>query len=570
VTDVWVDRVREAVDLVEIVSEVVELRRAGTSYKGLCPFHQEKTPSFVVHPDRQLYHCFGCGAGGDVFSFVMATQGLTFPEALQELARRAGIRLPAARGSRGAEELERVVEAAQAFFVETLRGRQGAAARAYLERRGIPPEIQEAYGVGFAPPGWRHLTEHLARRFPMEALVAAGVTVRPEGGKNPYDRFRNRITFPVRRPSGRVVGFGARALGEEEPKYLNSPEGALYRKSDLLFGLSQAREALRREKVGILVEGYFDVLGLARAGIGSAVAPCGTALTPRQGAILKRSAPRWILFFDGDPAGLKATWKALEVLVPLGVRLRIVPAAGPEDPDDLARRLGAEVRHLLDEALDPIAWLARLGQGEARRAWLLDRVATLLSWVRDPVVEQVWLEQAARRLRVPEETLRAAVRSRRGGGRPAPVRREAGSGSRADLRPLERDVLLLALEQPEVAGELARAAEGVPAIREPVRTLLADWPGGGGQGMAAWVARTLEQAGIQGVTETLVAPGPGYATEEMRRGVLRRLQRERLRVALEGVGRRLREAEARGGAELARLLEEKQRLAAELERLEGE
>jgi len=580
VSDIWVERVRTAVDLVEVIGETVELRKAGASFKGLCPFHQEKTPSFIVNPDRQVYHCFGCGVGGDVFSFVMASDGVTFPEALRHLARRAGIALPETRGLETGEILLRILEESQELFRETLLGRAGKAARDYLKGRRISDRIRSLYGVGLAPDGWRGLTETFRTRYDVKDLVRAGVTVAPSEGGAPYDRFRNRITFPVARPGGKIVGFGARALGDEEPKYLNSPEGPLYRKGEVLFGLPAARDELRRRGTGLLVEGYFDVLSLNQIGIEGAVAPCGTALTAAQGTLLQRNAGRWILFFDGDAAGQKATWRALEVLLGIPLDVKIAPLPSGSDPDDVAAGGRDAVMQILKGALDPVDWLHHLAPGESRRSWLLDRSATLIGWVRDPLQRHVWIEKAASRLRVPEAVLWDAVRGRAAGGRqpsaktgpPQGLEGQKGRGIPKPLSPLERDLVVLALEQPDVRRQIADRAREAPSVGPGVRGLL-DWmaaldPAPG----AAQVTRKIEETeGMGGATGFLVDPAPGCATPEFRDGLLRRLTRDRLRDDLRRVKGRLKSLEAgREGTDpdaLRALQEEADKLARELEAL---
>ncbi|MBD3334164.1 MAG: DNA primase [Candidatus Eisenbacteria bacterium] len=569
-SDPVVERVRSATDIVAVISAVVDLRRAGANLKGLCPFHQEKTPSFTVSPERQVYHCFGCGAGGDVFSFVMAMEGLSFAEALQSLAQRAGIPLPDPRGDRGGDQLYRIVEEAQAYFQSTLKSDAGREARRYLKRRGLSQETIRAYGMGFARPGWRNLTDRLRRRFRMEDLLKAGVATQPNPGRSPYDRFRNRILFPVARPGGRIVGFGARSLGDEEPKYLNSPEGPLYHKSELLFGLSQARETLRGNKEGILVEGYFDVVSLAEAGITAAVAPCGTALTGSQAKILQRNAPRWIVFFDGDAAGQKATWRALETLLAIDLEAAVAVSPRGQDPDELVRSGGREaVGKVLEGALSPLAWLMLLAPGEKQRPWLLDRVATLISFARNPLTRQLWVEEASSRLNVGERVFWDAVNQRLQDGREgaAPPAEPAVRG----IGPLERDCLTLILEQPETRAEVARRAGGVPTVSPAVRDVL-EWAAGLDRPPAApQLARRLaEIPAAQGMMAQILSPPPGCQSEGYRDDVLRRLQREGLMEELRRINDDLKNLQTKGTDEdeaVQSLLGKKQALVRELEGL---
>jgi DNA primase len=570
-SDALVERVREATDIVEIISATVELKRAGANLKGLCPFHQEKTPSFVVSPERQVYHCFGCGVGGDVFSFVMSTEGMTFPEVLKHLAQRAGIPLPERADRTEGDRLQEIVDEAQKLFQRTLSGSAGRGARDYLKRRGLSPEVLDGYGIGLAPDAWRTLTDSLRSRYRLEELIQAGVVVRSPKGGQPYDRFRNRVTFPIARPGGRIAGFGARTLGEEEPKYLNSPDGPLYKKGELLFGVPQARESLRRHGLGVLVEGYFDVVGLAQVGIRNVVAPCGTALTAGQVRVLQRHAKRWILFYDGDTAGLKATWRSLEVLLAQGVKVVVASTPEGSDPDEMARGGGLEeVRSVLRGALEPIPWLAQLASGEHQRAWLLERVAILIGWAADPLVRQVWVEEAASRLRVREDLLWDAVRARSataGGGRaPAVERTEKG---KPRLSALERDLIVLVVEQPEVLEDVVDRVKAAPSVGPVVREILGWVDGLGRPPVAADIVRRLEARGVGGATAYLLKPPPGCASEGFRSDILRRLRQDVLQEELRMVNKRLKDLEAQeeDTESLEGLLSAKQRLVRELDSL---
>jgi DNA primase len=350
-----IERIREAAGLVELIGSTVALRKVGQTWKGLCPFHQEKTPSFTVNPDRQAYHCFGCGAGGDCFRFVMETEKLSFVEAVQALADRFGVPLPKPAEEEQHGRAYQALEEAATFYRRVLEDPEaGRAARDYLAARGLSPATLEAFGVGLAPAGWDQLLSRLGPRLGTGALIEAGLVVARERGEGHYDRFRSRIVVPLRLPSGRVVGFGGRALGDEEPKYLNSPETAVYRKGRFLFGLDRARAAIREQGRAVLVEGYFDVLGLAQAGVTEAIATCGTALTGEQCRIVQRTAPAILLVFDGDTAGQAAAEKALVPCVQAGLAARVVTLPAGEDPDTLVRGTGREAfDRLVAEARSP-------------------------------------------------------------------------------------------------------------------------------------------------------------------------------------------------------------------------
>jgi DNA primase len=317
-----IDRVRDATDIVALVSRHVALKRAGKTWKGLCPVHQEKTPSFTVNPARGIFKCFGCGEGGDAFRFLMAHEKLSFPEAIELLAAEAGIPLPKRTPTAEAEEsVYPALEWAVGVYRRELQGPRGEPARALLARRGLDGATVERFGLGFAPPGWSHLLDTARGRYTPRVLIRGGLLL--EGDRGPYDRFRNRLMIPIRSALGRAIGFGARALGDEEPKYLNSPETEVFHKGRVLFGLAEARDALRETGDVVVVEGYMDALALSQFGVGHVVASCGTAFTEDQARILRRYVERAVMLFDGDAAGIRAAWKSAGVFLGAGLAVRV-------------------------------------------------------------------------------------------------------------------------------------------------------------------------------------------------------------------------------------------------------
>jgi DNA primase len=345
-----VQRVKDASQIIDIIGECVSLKRAGANLKGLCPFHAEKTPSFMVNPARQSFHCFGCGEGGDVFSFMMKYYNLTFPETLEQLAQRYHITLPekhfTAEDSAKAEKRQKLFDAnerAARMYHEYLLNHSGAAeARAYLKKREIPGEMINRFTLGYAPAGWDFLSTKVSRSSISQAEAEeAGLLVRKEKGGF-YDRFRDRILFPIADLTGRIVGFGGRILGDGEPKYLNTPETLIFDKSRLLFGLYQHRDAIRKTKKAVIVEGNFDLLSLASHGVDNVVAPLGTALTQPQIRLLKGYADEVILLFDGDAAGIKAAMRSVPLFLAEQVAARVALLPAMHDPDTYIRTHGRE------------------------------------------------------------------------------------------------------------------------------------------------------------------------------------------------------------------------------------
>jgi DNA primase len=359
-------RVRAAADMVQVVGDHVQLRRRGRRWEGLCPFHDEKTPSFSIDPEKGLYYCFGCSKGGDIISFVMELEGLTFPDAVEQLARKFGVPLPPRRPGerRRRDEVDRItslLDEAQGWFVSQLATPSAAAARRTLDARGFPAETWSTYGFGFAPDDWRRLLEHLSRRHTEGSVVTAGLAVDPGSGRPPYDRFRSRITFPIRARDGSLVAFGGRIVGDGEPKYLNSPESPLFEKRSTLFLLDQAWNTIGSSRTAVVVEGYFDCLQLHRVGITNAVATLGTSLTEQHARILKGrirgEAPgeRVLVCYDADPAGRRAAARAAAVLLESGVEeVGVVVLPPGQDPDDVIRAGGAELIRQLIERPTPL------------------------------------------------------------------------------------------------------------------------------------------------------------------------------------------------------------------------
>ena len=418
ITDAVLAELRSAADIVQVIGDHTRLKKAGRSWKGLCPFHNERTPSFTVDRDKGLYHCFGCGAGGDVIHFVRQMDRLDFPEAVEALATRFGVSIPrrASRGPRDdrREKLLEALAAAHRFYSEQLaRPGDGNKAAAYLKGRGVSPDFARRLGLGYAPDAWDSLSRALIPAFSEGLLVEAGLLQPRQEGKGSYDRFRDRLLFPVRDDRGRPVGFGGRTLSREgEPKYLNSPESPVFLKKRLLYGLSDARDAIRRQERVVLVEGYFDHLALVSAGVEETVASMGTALTPEQAAKLRRLAPTVIVCYDGDPAGRTATRGALAHLLAQGIAARVVRMPAGRDPHDVLTEEGPErLLARVDEASDYLSWLLEdadpleEGLDSARKSARIAGVVELVGNIPDLILRHEECRRVAGRCGVPVELL---------------------------------------------------------------------------------------------------------------------------------------------------------------------
>ncbi len=433
------------ISIVELVRTHVQLHKKGATWKGLCPFHQEKTPSFVVNEARKSYHCFGCGKGGDAISFLREIEGLGFVDAISELADRAGVSLPkekmspqdAARAGRR-DKLHRANSVAATHFNKVLNSEEGAEARAYLESRGFDLDFANKAKLGVAPDSWDSLSNAL-RAAGIDARIGeeAGLLVAKKGGSGHYDRFRNRLMFPITERGGKIVAFGGRTLGDDTAKYINSPESPIYNKSRTLYGLHEARSAIHRADKVLVVEGYFDVLGLARAGLDFAVAPCGTALTEQQVRALAGHSPREvILLFDSDKAGRKAAMRALPICLQQGLWPSYLAVPDGKDPDDFAREHGAEaVQELLGRArplLDVFIEDTLPGPGDGPQAAdeSLLALCPILSMLK-PVQQANSIRQVARSLGVDVRLVEDMVRNARPAQRkpsrrqPPPTQRSA-------------------------------------------------------------------------------------------------------------------------------------------------
>ena len=414
-----VEDVLARTDLLEVLQQYVALKRSGANYKGLCPFHNEKTPSFYVHPAKGFYKCFGCEAGGNAYQFLMAMEGWSFPESVRHLAGRLGVEIPEQSEEESREARQRasaralyveIMQKARGFYEKSLwqQGSEDAArARAYLSERGIHEEIAREFGMGYAPPGWQNVLDHLSREGVHGALVErAGLALTRQGGGGHYDRFRDRVMFPVIDIWNNTLAFGGRVLpGDDGPKYINSAETRFYTKGKHLFGLHAAKRGIQQSDWAMLVEGNFDVISLHAAGLNQAIAPMGTSFTDHQARLLKRYAKKVYIAFDGDKAGAHATARCLEAMESAGLEALVVRFEEGDDPDTFVRREGLEAMHRkLEQAEALIAWSldrvlpqTQIEVAIEERMKLLAEAAEIMKYVKNPVVWRHYAEEVASR-----------------------------------------------------------------------------------------------------------------------------------------------------------------------------
>jgi len=469
----FAEKVKQQADIVRVVGEYVRLKKTGKDFSGLCPFHQEKTPSFTVSPIKQIFYCFGCGKGGDVYNFVMDMEKCEFPEAVKMVAEKCGIAIPRQK-QRSPEErkenqqrsvLVEMHREAQTFFVKQLQGTaEGKLARAYLEDRGLDKATIERFGIGYAPSGGDALLRHLKPKCNDKLLVDSGLVSRDQSAGRLFDRFRRRITFPISNESGKIVAFGARALGDDMPKYLNSPETPIYSKSNVLYHMDRAKEALRRQDFAILVEGYMDAIAVARAGISNVVASCGTSLAQPQIKLLGRFTRRVIVNYDPDVAGQSATERSLALLLEQDFEVRVLalPPVGNKkaDPDLFIRERGKdEYLKLLKEAPPYVDYLiARARQmdlttGEGKQR-ALNFLLPYIQKMPNGILRSEWATRIAQQLRIDEPLLRSALskaakeRRREITTRPELIGRAA--------KPVERRLIRMLAEAQGFRQELAK------------------------------------------------------------------------------------------------------------------
>lgn len=569
-----INQIKDRIDIVDIVGQHVSLTRAGQNLKGLCPFHQEKSPSFTVSPSRQIFHCFGCGAGGNVFTFLTRITGASFPETVRDLGRKVGVEVQESAADSGPhapqhQRIETVNQTAARWFGENLRDeRAGAEARSYLAGRGIQQTTIDRFRIGVAPPDWDGLLKAMAKQgVGAQDLAAAGLAIARDSGTGYYDRFRSRVMLTITDLRKRVVGFGGRVLGEGTPKYLNSPDTPLFKKGQTLFALDVAREAITRTKTVIVVEGYFDAIALHQAGLTHTVATLGTALTSEHVQVLRRFASKVVLLFDPDAAGVRAALRGLDLFVNSGLGVKVVTLPSGDDPDTYVRkegpdafdRLEQQAPSLLDFALEHSLKTAE-GSTIEGRIRSVDEILKILQKSEHPIEREERIRVVAERFGISQQRLIDRYPALREKTRPAAgmVKPVPQSPAASKAAPEERDLVYLLLHGQLLPADVRRLrpeAFSAPGCRKIVERALA----------------TLDQdgrVGLRRVLDSLVDdPECGSLATELSmreehfddprahiQGCLNTIDRKRSEAILRDLIAQLKAAEREGRVEDARTL----------------
>lgn len=484
IPDYKIDEVREATDVVDLISGYVTLKKKGQNFFGLCPFHTEKTPSFSVNPDKQIFHCFGCSAGGNVFTFLMRSEGISFPESIKFLAQRAGIQIEYDKKdevrSQENEALYYVNEFAAKFFQESLQSKKGEHALKYLKERGLSSENIKVFGLGYAPPGWQSLiTQAKNTSNDLELLHRAGLTLKKEEGGY-YDRFRDRIIFPILNLSGRAVAFGGRKLSEKDdsPKYINSPGTSVYEKGKMLYGLFQNRDEIRKQKKSVFVEGYMDLLSLVANDIKNVVASLGTSLTEEQSRLILRYSKHAVLIYDSDAAGVAATLRGSDILLETGLDAFIVSLPKGDDPDSYVLENGTEAllkkienaENLFDYKIQ-----RSLEKPPENRREEVHSILESIARIKDAIQRSLIITKVSEQLNVSEKALWSDL---------APILQQKQKGERRQSEIAKRLNDL---------GKTRKSGRGEKAVADLVRIMLHDWD------LAEYIFASLDLAEVREV-----------------------------------------------------------------------
>lgn len=579
-SDDIISRVRDSVDIVELVSGYVSLKKTGRNHTGLCPFHSEKTPSFSVNSDKQIFHCFGCGVGGDAFKFLELQEGLNFPEAVRKLADRAGISLPAEtrhrmqdkKTSEERQALLKLVADAARYFQRELEGPAGGAARSYFKKRGVSDQIIRDFALGFAKPEWDGLLKHLKQKGYIAAQIErAGLAVKRSEGEGHYDRFRGRIIFPIRDISGNVIAFGGRVMDEGLPKYLNSSETPLYSKSNTLYCLDAAKEQGRKLGYFIIVEGYLDAIACHQYGIRNAVATLGTALTEGHLRLLRRFADKLVLIFDPDPAGVRASLRSFDLFMASGMKVNVVSLPDGDDPDTFLQKRGKEgfdgilksSVKLMDFVLSHVVTIGSAAPIDERMD-VAKEMASFLEKVPDRNIQQVYIKKLIEALDIDEAIFRQEqFRESKASSAPKGEQRsEPGNRRRA---PAEEILLHLMLRDEgaarSVQEQIAPEEFADPVFQRIVQRVFKSLESGMGLQTSALLVDGDEE--LNGVILHYSVMDADYEDPEKHRlDCIEAIKQRNYEKRMKGIISAIKQAEARGdNAELSRLLHEQKELS---------
>jgi DNA primase len=558
IPDEVIEEIRERADIIEVISDFVALKKGGANYKGLCPFHQEKTPSFTVSQEKQLFHCFGCGIGGNVFTFLMKHEQISFAEAARALAQRYGIVIPEVKATvqdRRKENLRQINAVALDFYCRELREeKEGTNAKGYLERRGIARAIWEEYRIGYAPARWDALATHLNKKgVNVKEAQALGLIIPKRGGW--YDRFRDRIIFPIFDLQDRVNAFGGRSLNDgPEPKYLNSPDSLLYKKGAGFYGLNVARRSIQQSGGKVfIVEGYFDLLSMAQKGVKNVVATLGTALTPEQVRLARRFGKEFLLLFDPDEAGVKAALRGVEIFLQEDIVTTVISLPDGLDPDGYFQK-GGDLQALQSRAIPGVEYAMErlmagcdLGAVEGRAQAVRAALPSLLQ-IKDAVRRDLYLKRLAEKTGVGEAEIRDVAFAMRKGHKEGAVKEQiTGIHVSAEKKLVQMmiqhpDLIPLVIKEGVVEG---LEGQGLRTIGELVITTFRRH----GDLSLDRIAPQLEE---RGVSETAFALA--FQEEELEEGMaarimtdcLRQIKMKALKRQMEGLKKRIKEAEAQG------------------------
>ncbi|HAV42962.1 TPA: DNA primase [bacterium] len=582
IPDEVLDDIRERVDIVELASEYLSLKKTGDNFKALCPFHTEKTASFVISRKKQIFHCFGCGVGGNVYSLIMKMEGLDFPEAVERLAKRCGVSLPtSSRVDRFREELYRINAFAQDFYSQNLRTKEGQSVLKYLQERGLNKESISSFTLGYAPSGWTNLLNlAISKGFKIEEIERAGLIIKKEqSGSSPgigdyYDRFRERLIFPICDIQGQVVGFGGRILKEGEPKYLNSPETPIYNKGQILYGLNLAKTAIREAGRAIIVEGYMDVILCHQYGFINTVGVCGTALTEGQIRLLRRYTQEAILIYDPDPAGMKAVLRGMDLLNEEGFNVKIVELIQGSDPADFLKRRGVDdFKRSLDSSEGLFEY--RLGKALEKadlsspeeKAKVVEEVIPTIVKTKDQIQVHIFIKRLAEKLHLAEEVILSEVRSRRRGVKEGEGLREHLKSKEKGIIECERDLVRLMLLDEDIRKETLKEVdeeEFQDGLSQKVIQLLKNFALRQEGLEVKRIIDLLEEEGKAVISSLILEERAKEERMKLVRAYLLRMRENRLNKGIRDLKEKIAVAEKTKDKELGLLLNQYQRLVKEV------